>query len=208
MSKELPYFKFFVSEWILGRIFDYPDKVQGAFIVAICHYWNKECDYNAIDFERKIGKKRFKLLSELNFFEVENDKIKIPFLDEQFQERFKNHKVSVENGLKGALKRWPKEDSHPISQNIALREDKIREDKDKSKNAQLIQWFRDLPNSMDLEDISRAFKIDVELLKTSVEEFKKHCEISYPTYAKFVFHFKNWVAKNPPKTVKRPKELL
>lgn len=76
-----------------------------------------------------------------------------------------------------------------------------------SVNTQLNQWFKDLPNSMDLEDIARALKIDTELLKTSVEDFRKHSEINYPTYAKFVFHFKNWVAKNPPKRTKKTIEL-
>lgn len=86
MANKLPYFKFFVSEWVLGRISDHPDKVQGAFIVAICHYWNKNCDYNSDDFERKLGSKRFKMLLEFNFFEIIDGKVCIDFLNEQYEE--------------------------------------------------------------------------------------------------------------------------
>lgn len=84
MSKELPYFKFYVSEWMLGRIYDEPDKVQGAFLVAICYYWHKKCDCFVSSFSKKIGKKRFELLKNLKYIEVKNDKVSISFLDEQF----------------------------------------------------------------------------------------------------------------------------
>ena len=131
MSKELPYFKFFISEWILGRISDHSDKIQGSFIIAICHYWNKQCDYNRIDFERKIGKKRFKMLLDLKFFDVENETIRIDFLDEQFLELSENKKVNSTNGKLGAEKRW-RGHSEANSEKIALREDKDK-DKDKDK---------------------------------------------------------------------------
>lgn len=126
MAKELPYFKFFVSEWILGRISDHSDKVQGAFIIAICHYWNKECKYNRIDFERKIGKKRFKMLLDLKFFEVENEMIYIDFLNEQHAELSDIHKVRVKGGLARAEQVRQQKASY-------IDKDKIIEDKDKDK---------------------------------------------------------------------------
>lgn len=73
---------------------------------------------------------------------------------------------------------------------------------------QLTQWFKDLPNSMDLEDIARMTQSTKELLSPRVEEFKKYCEPSYPTYNKFLFHFKRWLLKNPPQQVKKSKALL
>ena len=99
MAKELPYFKFYISEWILGRISDHSDKVQGAFIRAICFYWNAECNYNAVDFKKKLGTKRYDLLFKLEFFELKNEKICIDFLDEQFAQLSKTHKVRVKAGL-------------------------------------------------------------------------------------------------------------
>ncbi len=99
MSKELPYFKFFASEWLLGRISAMPDKIQGAFILAIAHYWSKDCDYNPIEFEQKLGKSRYKVLSELNFIEAKNSKVSIPFLDEQFIELSEIHLKRIKGGL-------------------------------------------------------------------------------------------------------------
>jgi hypothetical protein len=101
MAKELPFFKFNVSEWILGRISDQEDKVQGAFIVAICHYWHKKCDYFCKDFEKKIGKKRYFLLKSNQFFIEKNDKVCIPFLDEQFNELSDLQGKRSESGKKG-----------------------------------------------------------------------------------------------------------
>lgn len=73
---------------------------------------------------------------------------------------------------------------------------------------QLTQWFKDLPNSTDLEDIARMTQSTKELLSPRVEEFKKYCEPSYPTYNKFLFHFKRWLLKNPPQQVKTRKALV
>lgn len=126
MAKELPYFKFFVSEWILGRIYDYPDKVQGAFLVAICHYWNKNCNYNSVDFERKIGKKRFNLLTELKFIEVENETVYISFLDEQYSELSGIQQARIKGGLARAKQMQEQKPSY-------IDKNKIIEDKDKIK---------------------------------------------------------------------------
>ncbi len=103
MAKDFPYFKFFVSEWILGRISDHSDKVQGAFIIAICHYWHKKCDVSVIDFKKKLGKIRFDSLVNLKFIEVENDKIFIDFLDEQYREQFELHPIRVKSGQAGGI---------------------------------------------------------------------------------------------------------
>lgn len=99
MAKELPYFKFYVSEWILGRIFDQPDRVQGAFLVAVCHYWHKKCSVSAVDFKKKIGRKRFDLLLFNKFIEVRNERVLIPFLDEQFIELSNVQTKRVKGGL-------------------------------------------------------------------------------------------------------------
>lgn len=80
--------------------------------------------------------------------------------------------------------------------------------KDNVSVNQLAQWFKDFPNSSDLEDFARTSKYDIEQLKLKVEEFKKYAEITYPTYSKFVFHFKRWLLKNPITVKKSAKELL
>lgn len=101
MAKELPYFKFYVSEWILGRIFDQPDRVQGAFMVAVCHYWHKKCNVSVVDFKKKIGRKRFDLLHFNKFIDVQNDRVLIPFLDEQFLELSQLQLIRAKTGKAG-----------------------------------------------------------------------------------------------------------
>lgn len=128
MAKELPYFKFFVSEWILGRISDHSDKVQGAFINAICYYWHKNCDCFCVDFKRKLGKNRYDLLINLKFIEVENDKIFIRFLDEQFSELSDIHPKRVRAGQAGGI---ASAKAKEVAKAKHLDKDKIKEDKDK-----------------------------------------------------------------------------
>lgn len=105
MAKELPYFKFFPSEWIMGKISYENYSVQGLFLSACCHYWHQECDVKEQSFNKILGKNNVKKLKELDFIKVDNGKIFIEFLDEQFNELSDIHRVRVENGRKGGLSR-------------------------------------------------------------------------------------------------------
>ena len=44
MAKELPYFKFFPSEYLQGSITLEDYEVQGFFINLCALYWNRDCD--------------------------------------------------------------------------------------------------------------------------------------------------------------------
>lgn len=128
MSKDLPYFRFYISEWLLGRISDYSDKVQGAFIRAICFYWKNECCYFVEDFKKKLGKKRFDLLYELHFFSIENEMIVIPFLNEQFEQLSDYQSKRVKAGQARAKQMHKQKDSYKDKDN--------NKDKDKDNNNQ------------------------------------------------------------------------
>jgi len=86
MSKELPYFKFNVSEWLLGRISDENYRVQGIFLTACCFYWHQQCTLNRKKLNKKLGKTNAQLMIVFNFIVVENNEIIIDFLDEQYAE--------------------------------------------------------------------------------------------------------------------------
>lgn len=86
MSKELPYFKFNVSEWLLGRISDENDRVQGLFVRACCVYWHKQCDVSVKEMNKKLGNNKVKELCSLGFLSEKDGQIFIEFLDEQFAE--------------------------------------------------------------------------------------------------------------------------
>lgn len=132
------------------------------------------------------------------------------FFSEILIENMKTWETKKENGSKGG-KNKKRIDSEIIANDEAKIKHKRREDniiEDKSiKSTQLKQWFIDLPNSSDLEDIARINNLNIDTLKNRVKEFEKHCEISYPTYGKFIFHFKNWILKNPVQPTKKSIEL-
>jgi uncharacterized protein YdaU (DUF1376 family) len=70
-------------------------------------------------------------------------------------------------------------------------------------------WFKDLENSSDLETICIRNKFDINQVRlVKIPEFKKIAELEYPTYQKFVSHFKNWVIKNPPKDLNAPLKMV
>ena len=107
MAKDLPYFKFFCSEWNDGDITLESYKIQGVFINVCSYYWSKECDVN---YDKLL--KRFKdckeeldaLFSE-NLIKKEDDNVIIAFLDEQQEERDKTSNRNSLAGKKSAEKR-------------------------------------------------------------------------------------------------------
>ena len=66
---------------------------------------------------------------------------------------------------------------------------------DITKVDMISNWFKDLENSSYLEDIARNSKLRVDYVKSQIEKFRAKAELSYPTYEKFISHFKNFVNK-------------
>ena len=97
---ELPYFKFFPSQWVTGDINYISYELQGAFIQACCHYWSKECDMDYNKLTMRVDKKYIDQLIELKLI-TNNKKITIKFMDEQYKERQIAHELRVKNGRKG-----------------------------------------------------------------------------------------------------------
>ena len=120
--KELPYFKFYPNQWITGSISFMDLDVQGAFIKVCCYYWSKECNVTRKQIKTLIPK-QWSALVDSELFKINNETISIKWLDEQYQERLKEHKRNVLNGRKGGLSRAK-----------ALRKDKIRKDKYSNDN--------------------------------------------------------------------------
>lgn len=106
MAKDLPYFKFYPSEWISGDITIEDLRTQGLFINICCYYWSQECQ---VSFEKlqKRFKKNKKQIENLISSEIiykdgeENKTIKIKFLDKQWTEREAVKHKNKANGIKG-----------------------------------------------------------------------------------------------------------
>jgi len=108
MAKDLPYFKFVISEWNDGDVTLCSLEAQGLFINLCSIYWSQEgnmslakskrrfSDCNATAWEQLINDKVIK---------VKGDKVIINFLDEQLKERGKLSNTNSENAAKGWEKR-------------------------------------------------------------------------------------------------------
>lgn len=101
MAKGLPYFKFTPSEWLTGDICFEDLETQGLFINICAWYWQKDGVLTVSDILKRYNKQTaFNSLSN-RFLNIENDLIKIAFLDEQLSERKYQSKVNSLNGSKG-----------------------------------------------------------------------------------------------------------
>ena len=169
MAKDLPYFKFFCSEWNDGDITLESYKTQGIFINICSYYWSNECDVTLKNLKKKF---RFNTddidyLIKERLIKSKEDYISISFLDEQCIER---GKLSSTNS-KNAKSRWDKireksernanaSDSQSENNAIKKREEKKRKD---------ITEFWDLYHS-----ISKKLKSD---LQPSIKHWDKLTEI-------------------------------
>lgn len=134
MSRELPYFKFFTSEWLNGDITLEDYELQGLFINVCGYYWHKECNVSFDQLNKKFRNSRIvELISDFIQCDDDTNMISINFLDEQYKE-FAIRKEKLSNaGKKGAaIKAMQKELTTlepPFNHPSTIREEKIIEDK-------------------------------------------------------------------------------
>jgi hypothetical protein len=105
MAKDLPYFKFYCSEWSDGDISLEDMNIQGLFINVCAYYWSNEGVLTLSKCKKKfklVPESDFKVLIESNIIKVDsNDNIVINFLNEQLQERDRQSVINKINGSKG-----------------------------------------------------------------------------------------------------------
>lgn len=83
MAKELPFFKFNPTEWLIGKISFQSLEVQGAFIQCCCMFWKNSGVIKVDDIDYRIGKDNLSRLIEFDFIKVEDGFLRIEFLEEQ-----------------------------------------------------------------------------------------------------------------------------
>jgi ribosomal protein L12E/L44/L45/RPP1/RPP2 len=133
MAKELPYFKFFPSEWVTGDITLCDEKTQGVFITICAFYWMKDCSMSLANAKQRFSKNIASLdyLLEQKIIKVDDEQnIVINFLDKQMNEFIDVAEKRAIAGSKGGLakaKQLPK-----IAKAKRSNKDK-EEDKDKEK---------------------------------------------------------------------------
>lgn len=198
MAKELPYFKFYLNDWLTGNITIQDMATQGVFVNVCVLFWSRDCDLTYQNCLERFKKKDRKLLENLvksGIIKIENEKISIVFLEKQLE----NQNILAEKNKKNIEKRYstPANATNfstkikSVEYNIdKIRGDKIRGDDisiDKNK-----QHFQDLENSIEIENLAMAFKKPTDFVRSFVPIFKGNCRPEYPNYGEFVFHFKKW----------------
>lgn len=81
--EKLQWFKFYPSDYMMGKIQRCPEITQARFIRLCCLYWNKECNLNITDSIIEIDKEHFDILIYKNIITANEEHIFIDFLDEQ-----------------------------------------------------------------------------------------------------------------------------
>lgn len=131
MAKELPFFKFFVSEWNDGRIVDCSMEAQGLFTNLCSLYWSRLGALDERTAMRKLCERyanAYKELKKAGIIKLSDGAIFIEFLDEQLGER----KKESDRYREIALKRWKKDaNAMPTHSDSNAQAMQIREDKDK-----------------------------------------------------------------------------
>lgn len=101
---KLTWFKFVISDWMMGKIQKCPEVTQARFMRLCCLYWNKECKLSYEDADIEIDKEHLDILINKKIIISDSDFIKIKFLDEQ-----SNDVNELSNKRREAVKeRWDK----------------------------------------------------------------------------------------------------
>lgn len=89
MAKELPYFKYFPSEWVTGDITLCSMETQGLFTNLCAYYWMKNCSMSLANAKQRFNKHKANITELLEFGIIktdENENVIINFLDKQMNE--------------------------------------------------------------------------------------------------------------------------
>ena len=160
MAKELPYFRFNVSEWMNGDIEMENYESKGLFVDICAWYWFKDCSVTKVMLEKKfIDLEKLTILFDSNIIKVEGENLCIEFLNEQYDILSNRRKARQAAGSKGGKQKRS-------NAKAKLKQKSSYKDKDKDKDkdniikedSKKIQSQCFMENSgVTLDDISQAF---------------------------------------------------
>ena len=223
MAKDLPYFKFFCSEWSDGDITLESYEAQGLFINICSYYWSNECDINYKKLLKKFKghEKTVDQLKEESIFKVsDSGEVVISFLDEQRNDRKERSKVKAKGGKASAEARRLKkqqnvntsltENEHVLNScstetQVLRREEKREEDIVLKENPNKFKEVLKKFDESNFENTERSLKTNKENIRIKLEEFLE-VEMHTPTFTnkplgEVLKHFRNWLNYNKPKEI-------
>ena len=195
MAKELPFFKFEPNQWENGNIQICSREDKGLFIDLCCMYWSRLGD---VPFKLAINKlcagnaTALVSLCDNKIIVVENDFIRIDFLEEQLSEFDNTRKQNSKNAKDGWEKRRKQRDesernataSNPQCETDAIREEKRREE-DTIKTLTPTK-VGDIDFSILLETINKIFRREFVVVSDAVK--KKYKTLLKQGYTKTHIH--------------------
>ena len=189
MAKDLPYFKFFCSEWNDGDITLEDFKTQGLFINICSYYWSNECEVTFSKLKKKFrGNEEIieELLKSELIKECDNDLLAISFLDEQRDERSVKSKVNSLNGAKGGRPKKRKESENKPNALFSLSETKGNKRREEEKRGEEIRkdninfthesfliWFKECRQYLGLQYNVKRLSITEKQLFNELKDYTK-----------------------------------
>lgn len=103
MAKEIPYFKFYINEWINGDITLEEMEIQGVFVNICAYYWSKDCEINLSNLKKKFRgyESQIDILIQSGIIKVDDEEIVIMFLNEQLNSKEVKKITNRKNGFLG-----------------------------------------------------------------------------------------------------------
>lgn len=201
MSKELPYFKFIVTDWLTGDIILEELDVQGLFINICALYWRKSGNLNINEINRRYPNKAtaLKVLTD-RFISVNDGILCINFLNEQLHEREQKSVINSKNGSLGGRPKVlktqgekPNGKRNKATDNPSESESKPTKNKNKNKEEEkdIYEGFDFSPSF--LIELEKWFKYRGEIKKpynspeaitAFLEKAKKMGEVEFTKQAK------------------------
>ena len=209
MAKELPYFKFFCSEWNDGDITLEDYKTQGLFINICSYYWSNACDLSLHKLKKRFSNehKTINYLLKNGIIKKKDKIILINFLDEQWIER---QSKSSKNSA-AAKARWDKQtqckrnanasETHYESDAIKIREEKKRKDKIREELFNSQVWKEGLSklNNCNLIEVEKHLVVFLE-----GQELDENLDREMVDIKK---HFRAWLSKQDLRTITQKRTI-
>jgi hypothetical protein len=180
MAKELPYFRFTVSEWLNDDISLESYHLQGVFASVCAFYWFQDCSIALAKLKKRFSDASddIDLLVKLRIIKVTQDGFaQIKFLDKQYDALSEKRQKRVRAGRKGGLSRASNAKAM-LKQSLSYKD----KDKDKDKDKESIYAFDDFWDDYDKKKDRKKSKSkwnnisekDREKIKEFIPVYKAH----------------------------------
>jgi len=203
MAKELPYFKFFCSEWTDGDITLEDFEVQGLFISICSYYWSSACEVSLQKLKKRFRNqdKNINYLLKTGIIKKKSKDISINFLDEQWVERqeksTRNSKIAKDawDKRKESKRNANASETQCESDTIKRREEEIRKEEKREDNNIVVDF--------NFDNVEKYFTEQAVKYKLDSKQLLKKVSWAYDFYKDLGFkNTKGKKIKNLNSTIK------